>query len=361
VHRQAYQKEEKRMSTEEGDTTKVLGAKSEGDDTTKVLEANLGWLADAPLFIDGARISSFYDAVVHPEFEQDLVKLRVDEGTVDRINREFNLTGKLSLGSLGSFFVGLLPSAEIGAGATQVTEKTDSKTESQEITLRPISTPQSQLVQLTLHYLINHPERLFILDDLSNPRKRSSEKSSDSFWMDPQTISEVPRELVFINLPSREEAHQHNILPTKLIPITIEFDNGDVEFLYEKLKRDDQWPPAYPEGLEGESTPEELAAKRRRYWYWFDESFSPRRAMMAIEESARGKGRIRWITYRVPLNSDSEKKECDTLHLSISPAQQYETGTFIYTLIRHGYEHGLRLVGTLRSEPSMNVLAIYEK
>jgi hypothetical protein len=75
------------MSTEKGDTTKVL-------------EANLGWLADAPLFIDGARISSFYDAVVHPKYEQDLVKLTVTEGTVERINREFNLTGKLSLGSL---------------------------------------------------------------------------------------------------------------------------------------------------------------------------------------------------------------------------------------------------------------------
>jgi hypothetical protein len=94
--------------------------------------------------------------------------------------------------ALGSFFVGLLPTGEIGAGTKRVKGKDDSKTESQEITLRPISTSQSQLVQLILHYLINHPERLFILEDLSNPTKRASEKSSDSFWKNPQTISEVP-------------------------------------------------------------------------------------------------------------------------------------------------------------------------
>src|SRR5829696_4318042 len=48
---------------------------AEAEPTTEVLEANLGWLADAPLFIDGDRIDSLYDAVVHPEYEQEQVKL----------------------------------------------------------------------------------------------------------------------------------------------------------------------------------------------------------------------------------------------------------------------------------------------
>ena len=330
---------------------------AEAEPTTEVLEANLGWLADAPLFIDGDRIDSLYDAVVHPEYEQEQVKLTVTKDVVKRINREFNLTGKLSLGSLGSFFVGLLPTGEIGAGVKEEDEETESDAESKEITLRPISTPQSQLVQLTLHYLINQPERLFLLEDLSDPTRRSGE----SLWNDPQTIARVPRELVFINLPSREEAYQHNMLPTKLIPMTIEFENGEVAFLFERLKKGEEWPPVYPEDLEGESTPEEIAAARRTYWYWFEESFNPRGAMQAIEEAASGRGRLRWITYRVPLNTDRANKKSDTLHLSISPAEKYDTGTFVYTLIRHGYEHGLRIVGTLRSEPSMNVLAIYEK
>ena len=29
--------------------------------------------------------------------------------------------------------------------------------------------------------------------------------------------------------------------------------------------------------------------------------------------------------------------------------------------IKRGYKHGIRLVGTLKSEPDMNVLAIYER
>ena len=91
------------------------------------------------------------------------------EDVVNRINHEFNLTGKLSLGSLGRFFVGLLPTGEIGAGTTRTVDKSKSETQSQEITLRSISTSQSQLVQLTLHYLIKQPARLFLLDEFLIP------------------------------------------------------------------------------------------------------------------------------------------------------------------------------------------------
>lgn len=101
--------------------------------------------------------------------------------------------------------------------------------------------------------------------------------------------------------------------------VRLELEGGEVEFLYEKLKRDDEWLPAYPEDLGWNKDPEKLAAERRKCW-WFNESFSPRRAMLAIEEASRGKGRIRWITYRVPISNDREKEESDTLHLSLSPA-----------------------------------------
>ena len=327
--------------------------KSELDD---FVGTNLGWLADAPLFIDGDRIEGFYNAVVQPTHEQEGVKLQVTKTTSDRIKTNFGVTGELSLGSLGQLFAGLLPSAKASAEAKQESEGIQSEEEFNEIILRPITTPQTQLVQLTLHYLINQPERLFVLDDLSDPSRRSG-SSSKGFWRSSDTISKVPRELVFLNLPSREEARNHeDVLPTKLIPITVEFDNGEVAFLYDRLKGDQEWPPTYPEDLEEKKNPGELATERRAYWQEFERSFSPRRSMMAIEDAAKGRGRIRWITYRVPLT-----KEGDTIHLSLSPAQKYDTGTFVYTLIRHGYEHGLRLVGTLRSEPSMNVLAIFEK
>ena len=38
----------------------------------------------------------------------------------------------------------------------------------------------------------------------------------------------------------------------------------------------------------------------------------------------------------------------------------YDTGVFAYNLVRRGERYGLRIVGSLKSQPSLNVLAIYE-
>ena len=78
--------------------------------------------------------------------------------------------------------------------------------------------------------------------------------------------------------------------------------------------------------------------------------------MVAVEESSTKNGRIRWIDYRLPVTQDG-----DTLHLHVCPGAKYDTGVFAYNLIKRGSKHGLRLIGTLKSEPDMNVLAIYEK
>ena len=39
----------------------------------------------------------------------------------------------------------------------------------------------------------------------------------------------------------------------------------------------------------------------------------------------------------------------------------YDTGVFSYGIIRRGERFGLRIVGSLKSQPALNVLAIYEK
>jgi len=78
--------------------------------------------------------------------------------------------------------------------------------------------------------------------------------------------------------------------------------------------------------------------------------------MIAVEEAASRNGKIEWINYRIPIS-----KSGDTLHLNISPKGHQNTGTFAYDFIKRGFKHGLRLIRTLRSEPSMNVMAIYEK
>jgi hypothetical protein len=39
----------------------------------------------------------------------------------------------------------------------------------------------------------------------------------------------------------------------------------------------------------------------------------------------------------------------------------YDTGVFAYNFIRRGERYGLRIMGSLKSQPALNVLAAYEK
>ena len=49
------------------------------------------------------------------------------------------------------------------------------------------------------------------------------------------------------------------------------------------------------------------------------------------------------------------------LHLHVAARGDYDTGVFAYGIIRRGERFGLRIVGSLKSQPALNVLAIYEK
>jgi hypothetical protein len=49
------------------------------------------------------------------------------------------------------------------------------------------------------------------------------------------------------------------------------------------------------------------------------------------------------------------------LHLHLVARGDYDTGMFAYNIIRRGERYGLRIVRSLKSQPSLNVLAIYEK
>ena len=86
------------------------------------------------------------------------------------------------------------------------------------------------------------------------------------------------------------------------------------------------------------------------------DSLKAKLAPSIVEQAAKEHGRVRWIDFRLPLNKDG-----DTLHLHIYPAEKYDIGSFAYNFIQRGYKHGLRIVGTLKSEPDVNVLAIFEK
>ncbi len=306
------------------------------------------WLADAPLFIDEDQIGRFYDAVVRPPYEQGPYKVTVTKEKAEEIRRTYNLSGSLTqslLGEINPFFAGLKP--KVGASFQKQRAESTSEQDAEELTLNPIDTPQRQLEQLTLHYLLQQQEqRLFLVSD-----------PSQKGWRESETISKVPRELVFLDLPGHAEARERGLPETKIIPMAAEFADGRVVLLYDMLiKGMGEEPPRYPDlPLKGDAV-EDVAEKRREHWSWFDDNFKTRRAIEVVEEAASEHGRIRWIAYRLPIANNG-----DTLHLDVVPDERYHTGTLAYNLIRRGYKHGLRLVGTLKSEPDMNVLAVYEK
>jgi hypothetical protein len=316
-----------------------------GAPSTKLqLPEAIVWLADAPLFIDAEQVYRFYDAVARPETAEGTTTLEITSQNADQISGKLGIEAGVSPGKLAALltpvFAFIKPEVKASGEAQAQHEETDQN--SRKIELHPISTPQRQLVQLTLHYLIHHSNRLFFVD---NP--------SDEYWRQPETISQVPRELVFLSLPSQEEAKRLNLPETKIIPTAAEFTNGKIMTFFDKLEKDGEKPPVYPEK---EESLEKLYQARKEYWQWFDKNFSATRAMQVVEEVSSENGQIRWIDFRVPITQEGH-----TLHLHASPSGTYATGVFAYNFIKRGYKHGLRLVGTIKSEPAMNILGIYDK
>jgi len=309
---------------------------------------SLAWLADAPMFIDGAQIAALYDAVLKPEYTGSTIKLKLDESKAMEIGGKAGGEVATKIG-FGEFLKAILPSAEVGAKVTaEVTASgKQQKSEGTEIELHPIDTPQRQIVQLALHYMSNLPTRVRIV---SNPAAEG--------WLEPEFVSALPRGLVFVDFPPR----------TKFVPTAAELEAGNVQPIYEKLMKDfgaamkskgkKVLEPEYPEPAYFVGKEKKLAKARESYWNFFDERFSSTIAMEAVEAVSSGgqTGLVRWIDYRVPLGVGMP-----CIHLHIQGRRIYDTGTFAYQLVKRGYKHGLRVVGTMKSEPAMNVLAIFEK
>jgi len=337
--------EEGEPKTTEGEPQPSGSAPTElGDNNINVIPGPIGWLADAPLFIDEEQVSSFYDAVVRPDAEAGDTKLEFTEDKAREVTDIMNAKGGLSLG-LGWIFSGLTgidPKASVEVGGEHRGVRKGGEKKSTTITLKPIKTPQRQLVHLALHYLANQWQRLFLVNDARNDNWRSSE-----------AVKGVPRGLVFLDLPGDEEANADvGKVTTKLIPMAAEFEQHTIVRMFDELARDSgENPPPYP--VPGNDSPEEV----RNYWGWFAQDFNPLRAMRVIEDAAaNNKGWLRWVTYCVPINEEN-----DTFSLRFSPTGKFDTGVFSYSLIWGGYKNGIRLVGTLKAGPELNVLAAYEK
>ena len=153
-----------------------------------------------------------------------------------------------------------------------------------------------------------------------------------------------PRALAILDLPPR----------TMLMPMAFELAEGGVVPVYKELgkrlgKEASRKPPDYP----GTGAPIE---DRNEYFKWFADNFSSRIAMETLEEMV-GKAKLAWLDFRAPFGENPVVY----LHLSLAPMGNYPTGVFGYQFIRRGTKHGVRIVGTLKSEPDVNVLAVFER
>ena len=65
--------------------------------------------------------------------------------------------------------------------------------------------------------------------------------------------------------------------------------------------------------------------------------------------------------FRVPMNETTGSPEVEMMHLHLVARRGYFTGELAYMAVRRAMGHGLRVIGTLKDGPDINVLALYEK
>jgi hypothetical protein len=304
------------------------------------LPVQLLWLLDAPMFIDEKQVDAFYDAVVRPDYEGTSLTLS------DTITRESTFGGGVKVSAL-------LPWWPAKAEGEAHAEHARGRERGQERTLRPVSNTYRHLLALALHYAGSEAlaDRLLLADTRAKTvRTRERDKLDAGIWRDEGYVTALPRALVFLDLAQ-----------ARFIPTALELDNGAVVLLFDVFaaaltKPGTQTAGEYP----GSEAPPET---RDEYWRWFSSKFddpkigADRKALIVVENAVKNH-KIAWIDYRVPLGSDGEPP---FLHLHIQARGEFETGVFAYNLISRGVKHGVRIVGTLKSEPDMNVLAIFER
>lgn len=287
-------------------------------------EPDLSWLADAPVFIDGQQIGAFYGAVVGRGFRA--VQIQLSAGQSEQLERF--AAGSANVGSSALFSW-----LKFGVSAEVRRTRSRDRQKGQTVVLEPVESPSMRLVQLTLHYTGNRPDRICVVTS-------GTEIPGD------KSISESPRMLAFIDVPPE----------TMFLPQAAELDGGRVVTFFselaEKLREDrDTRPAAYPATVATDD------GKRQRdfHWKWYADHWNTDEVVKVVEEVIGGGGRPRWIDYRMTFATGED------LNLHVDAHSEYDTGVFAYNLIRRGWRFGLRIVGSLKSQPALNVLAIYEK
>lgn len=250
-------------------------------DGSDISTSPLTWLADAPLFLDSEQVTAFYDATIRPEFEAGVITLSKSQMRAKRTTLEGGLSGEASISALiQKIFPFLDAKASVNGTIARETDRSESATDT--IELREISTPQRQLIQLSLHYMADLPERLLHIAD-----------GSQMSWPDDGYARTLPRALVFLELPE----------DTAIIPAAAELNEGRVITFFDKLipalaGRTNTIPEQFPADHSG--SPDELEDQRSKYWRWYFENFDSHKAMAVVESAIfESRGRVRWIDFRV--------------------------------------------------------------
>jgi hypothetical protein len=143
---------------------------------------------------------------------------------------------------------------------------------------------------------------------------------------------------------------------TLFLPEAAELRDGRVvtffDPLIERLHRDGgTLPVAYP----ADTATDEGTRQRDAHWQWYVDHWNTGRVVDVVEEVIGDGGRPRWVDYRMTFDTG------EPLNLHVVAHGDYDTGVFAYNMIRRGERYGLRIIGSLKSQPALNVLAIYEK
>lgn len=328
--------------------------------TTHGLLKSMDWVFDAPLFIDDELVFAYHESVVMPQasvlleehFSQSQQHMAVDvRGEIE---------ASASPGWLADTLLGKLFSAKVGVrGEAGVDVQTDSA-DSKRLVIRQVDSAHRRLVHLAAWYMAQHPSRVQFVSITSKEVTAvdGEGKNISETWADESRLSEMPRLLTFLDIVSGSDGRE---IP--IVPMAAEYKSGFVDTIFRRLKGPDDNPlhTDYPQPS-ASTDKGTLLDNRRGYWRNFMDHFDAIKSMNAVEDGRREEqkdtdsGPIHWIDYRVPIGVSG-----DTLHLHFEPRGRYPVGTFAYNLVKRGSGHGLRLIGTLKSEPDLNVLAAYEK
>jgi hypothetical protein len=307
------------------DAAKALGEGS-APAITKLPEELL-WLLDAPLFIDEQQVEAFYDAIIRPDYEGASLTLS------SSISFDTKVGADLTVGAAIPWF----GKAEVTASA----EAAAGRDRGRDVTLTPISNAYRHLLALAIHYATATPGRLVLARPADGHVFDAAEKDLATSWMGADYVGAVPRALVFLDL-----------LPdSRFVPAALELTDGEVRVIADSLGQTLAGKGAreYPGSRATESEKDE-------YFKWFWDHFDDRQALLAVEQAVKDHP-VAWIDFNVSLAGG----DAPFLHLHLVARGKYETGVFAYNFITRGFNYGLRIVGTLKSGPDLNVLAVFER